>query len=91
MSNTLQTITLHGQLIFTIDSFNYWRNKYGPHCLPPKNNGESFLYVDTMGNRLESGADFRAANEIGSYPVSVYRVKLATHAAIEQHLQPINQ
>lgn len=45
-----------------------------PRHLPEKTRiGEQLIWIDKNGNALECGADFKAAQLQGSYPVKVYR------------------
>lgn len=68
-----ERIAFKGELILELKSQNDWVNKV-PRMLPEKTRaGERFIFLDKHGHVLESGADFMAAEVIGSYPVRVYR------------------
>lgn len=68
-------VSVKATLLLTLKSKSDWVRKC-PDCLPEKNRaGEKFLFLDANDNVLESGVDFMHAEEIGSYPVRVYRTE----------------
>lgn len=62
-------------LLLTLTSKADWIRKC-PSCLPDKERfEEKFLFVDKEGNVLENGGDFMDAQDLGLYPVKVYRIR----------------
>ncbi len=84
----MEDIMLKAIFLFQLESKQEWINKV-PRILPPKiRNNEQFLWIDTNGNVLEIGADFKAAEEMGTYPVKVYRtipVRVAQKEGLTTH------
>lgn len=67
-------LQLRGKLVMTLGSKKQWIDEI-PNRLPAKTRiGEQFLFVDANGSKFESGADFEAAEKIGSYPCRIYKL-----------------
>ena len=70
-------IEINAELILTLESLNDWVRKC-PDYLPQKRYyKEDFLFIDSLGNKMVMGADFKAAQKLNSYPVKVYRFTTA--------------
>ena len=70
----IENIICKGRLIAVLESKQDWFRRV-PGCLPQKRYAEQRLWVDSFGNALTIGNDFRVAEELGSYPVRVYSLQ----------------
>lgn len=71
-------IQLQGEFLFEFSSKQHWINKAQSWFRPYK--GEEHICLDTNGNILTCGEDFRIAEERNLYPVKVYRLIRTAHA-----------
>lgn len=79
----MDKITFNGELLITLTSKQDWINNI-PRMLPSKRYyKEDFLWLDKNGNQLVMGEDFKAAEEMESYPVKVYRLQRVVDARKE--------
>lgn len=70
----MESIKVKGELLLTLKSKDDWINRV-PRHLPDKiRGGEQWLWVDKNGNVFECGLDFMVAEELDTYPCSVYRL-----------------
>lgn len=69
----MEEITLKAEFIFEFDNKQHWINK-GQSRLSGFAPGEKIICIDATCRALTCGADFKAAEEIGSYPVKAYRL-----------------
>lgn len=59
--------------VLVLDTFKEWVNRV-PRALPNKTYyGETFLFVDKNGCYLHNGVDFKRADELGTFPITVYK------------------
>jgi hypothetical protein len=68
-----QQVTFNGTIIAVIESKQDWVNRV-PYCLPTKEPGEVWVWIDRNGNCLTLGRDFSATEAHGAFPVLVYRL-----------------
>lgn len=71
----MENLNLQGECIMELKSKQDWIDNV-PDKLPPKlSRHEKRLWIDSNGNTLECGMDFRAAEVMETYPVKIYRLK----------------
>ncbi len=69
----IETISIKAEFVVELRSKREWVNRI-PYILPQKTRpGEELIWVDANGCVFESGADFEAAEKLGTYPCKVYR------------------
>lgn len=66
------TLLVKAEYLFEFTSENHWISKAQRWCKGYQKN--RLLFVDKENNYVEIGEDFRIAQEIGLYPVKVYRL-----------------
>lgn len=67
-----KTVGVSVDFVCRLASKQDWVNKI-PAVLPDKDAAETWLFIDQQGNQLTTGQDFQAAEELGTYPVDVYK------------------
>lgn len=72
--NIMEKIVCNGRLVLTLNSKAEWISRVPRHLPNPKTSADQLLWLDSAGNTLTIGEDFRVAEENGLYPVRVYRL-----------------
>lgn len=79
----METIEVKVEKLLMLHSLTDWVRKCPSYLPEKKYHKEEFLFIDRNGNFLQSGLDFKVAEQRETYPVTVYR-KVLTHEAPQQ-------
>lgn len=69
-----EVVSVKGKKLFEFTSFNNWCDKAQSKFSTVNLRSNQYLCVDTQGNVLEKGKEFKTARDNGWFPVTVYQV-----------------
>lgn len=71
---------IKAELVLQLESKRQWIAQVPTRLPKKKYYNEQFLWLDSKGNNMVIGEDFHAAEELGTYPVKIYRLVRAAEA-----------